>query len=125
LVVRYVWISVAGALGALTRDAISRAVGVTRFPWATLAINISGSFGLAVLFTVVMQRRVPTHLAAALSIGFFGAYTTFSTFSWETFNMSRTDRQPMAFTYVLVSIIGGLAAAWLGHIATRAIVSKG
>ena len=59
---RYIWIAVAGAIGALTRDAISRAVGVTRFPWATLAINLSGSFGLAVLFTILMHRRVPACL---------------------------------------------------------------
>jgi CrcB protein len=123
--VRYVWIAVAGAIGALTRDAIGRAVGVTRFPWATLVINLSGSFGLAVLFTVVMHRRVPTNLAAGLSIGFFGAYTTFSTFAWETFNLGRTDRQTLAAGYVVVSVVGGLAAAWLGHVATRAVVVKG
>ena len=122
---RYVWIAVAGAIGALTRDAIGRAVGVVRFPWATLAINISGSFGLAVLLTVALHRRVPADLAAALSVGFFGAYTTFSTFAWETFDLSRTDRQPLALTYVVVSIAGGITAAWLGHLGTRAIVAKG
>ena len=122
---RYVWIAVAGAIGALTRDAIGRAVGVTRFPWATLAINISGSFGLAVLLTVAMHRRVPAQLAAAISIGFFGAYTTFSTFSWEAFDLSRTGRQALAFTYVTVSVVGGLVAAWAGHAATRAIVARG
>jgi CrcB protein len=123
--VRYVWIAVAGAIGALTRDAIGRAVGVTRFPWATLVINLSGSFGLAVLFTVVMYRRVPANLAAGLSVGFFGAYTTFSTFAWETFNLGRTDRQPLAVGYVVASIVGGITVAWLGHVATRALVVKG
>ena len=85
----------------------------------------AGSFGLAVLLTVVMHRRVPAHFAAAVSIGFFGAYTTFSTFAWETFDLSRTNRQPLAVTYVVVSIVGAIAAAWLGHIGTRAIVAKG
>lgn len=122
---RYIWIAVAGAIGALTRDAISRAVGVTRFPWATLAINLSGSFGLAVLFTVVMHRRVPANLAAGLSIGFFGAYTTFSTFAWEAFESGRTDRQATAAAYVAASVIGGITVAWLGHVATRALVVKG
>ena len=121
---RYVWIAIAGAIGALTRDAIGRVVGFTRFPWATFAINVSGSFGLAVLLTVVMHRRVPAQLAAALSIGFFGAYTTFSTFAWESLDLSRTDRQPLALTYVVVSIVAGIGAAWLGHVGTRAIVAK-
>ncbi len=122
---RYVWVALAGALGAVTRYAIGRAIGVTRFPWATLSINISGSFALAAVFTVVVHRRISAELATAISVGFLGAYTTFSTFAWDTYDMGRTDRQAAATTYVVLSIVGGITAAWLGHLITRAIVAKG
>jgi CrcB protein len=122
--VRYLWVALAGAVGAVTRYAISRALGVTRFPWATLGINISGSFALAAVLTVVVHRRVSADLATALSVGFLGAYTTFSTFAWDTYDMGRTDRQAVAASYVVASIIGGVGAAWLGHLVTRAIVAK-
>jgi CrcB protein len=123
--VRYILVALAGALGAVARYSIGRAVGVTRFPWATLAINLSGSFVLAAVFTTVVHRRVSADLATAISVGFLGAYTTFSTFAWETYDMGRTDRQGAATAYVTVSIVGGIAAAWLGHHVTRAIVAKG
>jgi CrcB protein len=58
-------------------------------------------------------------------VGFFGAFTTFSTFAWETYDLSRTDRQQLAIGYVLASVGGGIALAWLGHVATRAVVAKG
>ena len=121
---RYVWVALAGALGAVTRYAIGRAVGVTRFPWATLSINISGSFALAAVFTVIVHRRVSADLATAISVGFLGAYTTFSTFAWETYDMGRSDRHAVAATYVVVSVVGGITAAWSGHLVARAIVAN-
>ena len=112
---RYLWVGLAGALGAMTRYALSRAVGITRFPWTTLSINISGSFLLALILTVVTHRRVSADVATAVTVGFLGAYTTFSTFAWETVDMSRDDRHAVAAVYVTVSLIGGIGAAWIGH----------
>ena len=122
---RYIWVALAAAVGAVARYAIGRAAGVSRFPWATLAINVSGSFALAAVLTVVVHRRVSADIATAISVGFLGAYTTFSTFAWETYDMGRTDRHAAAITYVVASVLGGIAAAWLGHVVTRAIVSTG
>jgi CrcB protein len=119
--VRYVWVGLAGAAGAVTRYAIGRAAGPTRWPWVTLAINVSGSFLLAVLLTVAMYRRVSADVAAAAGAGFLGAYTTFSTFEWETFLLGREGRTAAAVAYVTVSVAGGLAAALLGYAVGRAV----
>jgi fluoride exporter len=112
---RVFWVGVAGALGAISRYAIGRAVGVQQFPWATLAINISGSLVLAFVVTFATQRHWNVDVSTAITVGFVGAYTTFSTFEWETFVMARSDRAGSAAVYVIVSVLGGLAAAWCGY----------
>lgn len=118
---RYLWVGLAGAFGAVTRYAIGRAVGVTRFPWVTLAINVSGSFLLALLLTIVTHRRLSADLATALSVGFLGAYTTFSTMAWETLDLGRNGREVTAALYLAASITAGLVAAGCGHALGRAL----
>ena len=118
---RYVWVGVAGALGAVTRYAINRAVGETRIPWATFLINVTGSFALALLLTIVTHRRVSADVATALSVGFLGAYTTFSTLAWEAFDLGRDGRQLTAALYVTASMVLGLFAAFGGHALGRAL----
>ena len=82
-------------------------VGVRTFPWATLAINLTGSFVLAMLLTAGIQRGWPENAVIPLAVGFLGAYTTFSTFSYETFTLGRADRVVTAAVYVAVSVAGG------------------
>jgi CrcB protein len=108
-------IALAGAAGALTRYGIGRAVGVRSFPWATLGINLTGSFLLGLLVAVGIERRWSDTTVAPLTVGFLGAYTTFSTFSYESYTLIRTDRSSQAAVYVLVSVIGGVCAAFAGY----------
>lgn len=117
---RALLIAVAGAAGALVRYGIGSAVGARSFPWATLAINLTGSFVLAGLLTAATMRGWSTDVVAPLAIGFLGAYTTFSTFSYETWTMLRTDRATAAAAYVAISVIGGLLAAGAGYAVGRA-----
>lgn len=114
-------IAVAGAAGVLTRYAIASAVGVRTFPWATLAVNITGSFLLGALLELGIRRQWPENTVIPLSIGFLGGYTTFSTFSYETFTLIRADRLPTAMLYVGLSVVGGVVAALLGYLAARQI----
>ena len=84
-------IALTGALGALARywldGAVSRHTG-GGFPWGTFAINVTGSFLLGLVFTLLTERyRVDPWLRSALTIGFLGAYTTFSTLSLETYRL--------------------------------------
>lgn len=116
-----VFVAVAGALGAVLRYRIGLAVGVRTFPWATLGINISGSFLLAFVLTGPAVTRWPTVTTTVVAVGFLGAYTTFSTFGYETFTLLRAERAAEAAGYVALSLIGGLAATGLGYLAGRAV----
>jgi fluoride exporter len=116
-----VLIGVAGAAGALARYQVGLAAGDRSFPWATLGINLVGSFLLGLLVEVAGERGWPDTTTLPLGIGFLGAFTTFSTFSVETQTMLRDGRTAAAATYVAASLVGGVLAAALGYATARAI----
>ena len=103
------------AAGGLARYGIGVAVGTRSFPWATLAINLSGSMALGFVLKAGLDRGWSDRVVAAIAIGFLGAFTTFSTFSYETFTLIRTDRATTAAIYVAASLMGGVAAAAAGY----------
>jgi fluoride exporter len=112
---RAIWVAIAGAGGALSRYGIGLAVGPQLFPWATLGINVTGSFALAFVLTWATASHLSPDAATAVTVGFLGAYTTFSTFAWETFVLGRSERVVTATVYVVVSIVASIAAAWAGY----------
>ena len=119
---KFLWVGVAGAAGAVTRYAIGLAIGAERFPWATLLINVTGSFALGFVLAFFAERHLSPTVATAVAVGFLGAYTTFSTFAWESYVLGRTDRAGTAAVYIIVSVVGGLVAAWGGyHVARTAV----
>ncbi len=80
-------IMIAGALGALCRYALQSVIDPRSgdFPWGTFVINVSGSFLVGLVFTLTTERiTVEPWLRTALTVGFLGAYTTFSTLAFET-----------------------------------------
>jgi CrcB protein len=114
-------IGVFGAAGALSRYGIGTLLGTQAFPWATLLINVAGSFALG-LVLVAGPVKLDGDLTTAIGVGFLGAFTTFSTFSVETQTMLREDRVGPAVTYVVASLVAGVAAAALGYLTGRWIV---
>ena len=118
-------VAVAGALGALARYGLTAAIGRPadgRFPWATFSINVSGSFVLGVLVALLTDRfSIDPSLRAALTVGFLGAYTTFSTFSLETVRLVEHGATGTAVAYVIASVAAGLAALYLGLSLARAL----
>jgi CrcB protein len=108
-------IALAAAAGALSRYGLGRAIGVRSFPWATLGINLSGSLLLGLVVAIGIERSWSETTMVPLTVGFLGAYTTFSTFSYETYTLMRTDRSSQAAVYVLVSVVGGVFAAFAGY----------
>jgi CrcB protein len=123
--VTIIGVAIAGALGALARYGLGGLIAnryPSAFPWETLVINVSGSFVLGLLF-VVLTERFMAHpaLRASLMVGFVGAYTTFSTFSLETFRLIEDGSIGFALLNVFASIAAGLLAVYLGVILARAL----
>jgi len=111
---RFVWVGLGGAVGSIARYAIGLTSRQSPFPWATLAINLSGSFILGLFLTWALGR-LPVTVITPISVGVLGGFTTFSTFAWEGLFLSRSGRIGQALTYLLLSVVGGLAAAWAGY----------
>ena len=90
----------------------------TGFPWATLFVNITGSFVIGFYATSSGSAgHMPASVQQRLFVmtGFCGGYTTFSAFSLETLMLFRAGLAQLALIYVVVSLAGWLLAVWLGH----------
>lgn len=116
-------IGVGGALGALARYGIELGGGVGRdgFPWPTLLVNVSGAFGIGVVYMLLGERVRPApYLRAFLAIGLLGGYTTFSTWTVEAALLVRDGALWIAGTYILATVLAGVAATVVGMAAGRA-----
>jgi len=106
-----------GALGTLARYVIERAVVVspTGLPWATLSVNVLGSFLLGVVVTLVVERW-PTdrYLRPLVAVGFCGGFTTFSTLAVEIDRRIQHGHIGVAAAYLGLSLVGGFGAALAG-----------
>jgi fluoride exporter len=118
------WIGIGGFAGALARywlaNAIAARAGVV-FPYGTFAINVSGSFALGLLIGLLEQQAVPPLTRLALGTGFLGAYTTFSTFTYETMRLIEEGSLLLAGLNVVGSVVLGLGASFAGLAAGRAV----
>lgn len=84
------------------------------FPWGTLAINVTGSLILAVVYSMLDGSAGTAEWRLFLGVGICGGYTTFSTFSWETVRLMQDGNWTRASAYLIASVIGSLAATILG-----------
>ena len=117
------WLAVAlgGALGSMARYALSTwifQVSSHKFPYATLTVNVLGSFVMGILFVVIVERAALTQeMRSLLMIGFIGAFTTFSTFSLDALGLWQNGHLFMALIYTLATVILCLiaisSAIWL------------
>jgi CrcB protein len=118
-------IAVAGALGALARYGLDGLVSrriPSAFPWGTFVINVSGAFALGFVFTLMTEQLTTAPwLRGAVTIGFLGAYTTFSTLTFETYRLAEDGALGLAAANVLGSMAAGLVAVYLGVIMGRAL----
>lgn len=97
------------------------AIGPRTFPYATLGINVAGSFLIGLVLVIGGEGRLGPQTTTALAVGFLGASTTYSTFAWEALTLGRTDRLALAALYIGVSVILGLLAAAGGYRLGRAL----
>jgi CrcB protein len=118
-------IALAGALGALARYGLEGAVArraTGAFPWGTFVVNASGAFVLGFVFTVMTEQLTTAPwLRSGVTIGFLGAYTTFSTLSLETYRLLEDGALGLAAANAVGSLAAGLCAVYLGVVAGRAL----
>lgn len=112
-------VAAAGALGALARYGVGVGLGGRAFPWATLTVNVVGSVALGYVLAGAAARWEPA-VVAAVTVGFLGAFTTFSTFSAETMALLRDGRSAVALLYVGASLALGLGGCAVGYLVGRA-----
>jgi CrcB protein len=108
---------VAAALGGLTRYALQLAIPFREgdWPWGTFLINLSGSFALGLVVALVSQRaHVEPWMRTAVTVGFLGAFTTFSTLAFETTSLIDSGAWGRAWLYMGATAVLGVGAVLAG-----------
>jgi CrcB protein len=121
--VRYLLILLGGGIGSLARYIAGSAIMTrfgSRFPLGTMVVNVTGSFLIGLLMTLLTDRWQPhPNWRLLLVAGFLGGYTTFSSFEWETFSAVREGGFWIGLANVVGSVAFGYAAVWLGALMGR------
>jgi fluoride exporter len=110
----------AGGAGCVTRYLIGLWVGARAFPYATLIVNLIGSFLIALVLEASLRIvSFPPNLRLALTTGFMGGLTTYSSFNYETTTMAAQGSSQRVVIYVVATLVGcalaGLAGLWLAR----------
>ena len=115
----FLLVFIGGGIGSVLRYAIGLCIGAAGFPWATLAVNVGGSFAIG-LFGGWSERFGWSELTnLALTVGLCGGFTTFSTFSKESLALAQSGRWCAFSAYMFGSIAIGLIAVALGYLIAK------
>ncbi len=117
-------VGIGGFLGAMARYAvgtyIASRLGV-RFPYGTFVINISGCFAIGLVLALFARASVSSNWLYLIPIGFIGAYTTFSTFEYETLRAVQDGQLNTGLLNVGLSVVIGFVAVWAGAFLGRVL----
>ena len=115
---KYLLIAAGGALGSIARYWVGSMIGSrmgTKFPYGTFVINLTACIIIGFSLTYLGKRvELSPAWRFLIPIGFVGAYSTFSTYEWETLSNLRAGAFALAALYAVGSLILGLAATWFG-----------
>lgn len=124
---RFLWICLAGAAGTGARYLIAvwaaQRFG-SAFPYGTLLVNLIGCFAIAAVMHAALTLGWPATTRAAVTIGFIGGLTTYSSFNYETMRLFEEGAPATAAVNVALTALGGFLAGWLGLIAAREILGR-
>ena len=122
---KYVMVGVGGCLGSILRFWLGSYIGEkmgTRFPYGTFVINITGSFLIGLVFSLLQAKtQWSPNWRYLIPIGFIGGYTTFSSFEFETLRSVQDGQFGLGLLYVGLSVCVGFVAVWGGVITGRVI----
>ena len=122
---RLIWVCLGGAAGAGTRYLVSVWVAESiggAFPLGTLIVNLSGCFLIGLIMHATLTLPWSPTLRAAITVGFLGGLTTYSSFNHETTSLLQHGATGLAALNALATIVGGLVAGWLGLVVSRHLV---
>jgi CrcB protein len=118
-------VALGGLLGSVARYWLSGAVqrlSGTSFPSGTLTVNVVGSFVIALVMALSLERGLlSAETRLFLTTGFCGGFTTMSTFSYETVALLRDGDTVLALGNVLANVVVTIGAVWLGYVVARAL----
>jgi fluoride exporter len=123
----YLWVAIGGALGSMMRYGFSGLVAQLTggtFPYGTMFVNVTGALLIGIFASLsAPQSRffIPAPARILLMTGICGGYTTFSTFSLESFNLLREGEVRPALTNMLLSVVLCVLAVWVGYSAVLAL----
>jgi len=122
---RFFIIALGGAIGTLSRYLVGGldyrfSNGV--FPVSTLVVNVTGSLLIGFLWCVVDRFAISSNVRMFIFIGVLGGYTTFSTFSLETFNLMRDGEYRIAIINAILSVVLSIIAVFAGYIASKTLM---
>ncbi len=116
---KYLFIGLGGFLGSIVRYGLTSIIQTKTesvFPYGTMAVNIIGCFCIGVLITLFQEKNIAgEHLRLFLIIGLLGGFTTFSSFSYDTFALVKAGHLLEAGWNVGGSLFGCLIATWAGY----------
>jgi CrcB protein len=127
---KLVLLAIGGAIGTICRYGLAKWLGETAwgkvFPLGTFVINVTGSFVLGMVATIILERLPPTHQDwyLLLGTGLCGGYTTFSTFEWETYNLVRDGSLWIALANTVGSVVVGFVALVVAVALTGLVLPK-
>jgi len=122
---KYVVVGVGGFLGAIARYTLGAYIGGRygiRFPLGTFVINVSGSFLIGLTLTLLARTTASAYWRYLFPIGFIGAYTTFSTFEYETLRAIQDGQLMTGLLNVALSLVVGFIAVWAGAAIGRVLI---
>ncbi len=124
---RLFWICLAGAVGTGTRYFVAlwaaQRLGSV-FPYGTVIVNLVGCFVIAAVMHAALTLGWSATLRSALTIGFLGGFTTYSSFNYDTMRLFEEGASSTAFVNVAVTLVGGILAGWLGLVAARELLGR-
>lgn len=122
---RVFWVFAAGGLGSVLRYAIglwSADRFGTAFPYGTLIVNLSGCFLIAIAARAAAVSSGHPDWHIAVTAGLLGGFTTYSAFNEQTIQLIQGGAATAAAINITVTLVGGLAAGWLGHVVARQLI---